>query len=133
MTDPAAKFRRKAIEALSRDTLASVTTKLELPVTDRRAHSAHIRAIMNAKAVPFEDVLRLLSRDELKSICASLNLDSSGKEKDPIIQRICDAVSGAAAAPATPEAKPAHARAEKRAKPAAPSGGGDLGFEDKLF
>src|SRR6266542_3047835 len=134
MTALSTKLRRKALHALSRGALAAITTKLDLPVADRRSQGAHVDAIVKAKGIELAGVLRLLSRDDLKAICAALDLDSSGKEKEPIAQRILDAVTGGGAqAPAPAEAERAPARSGKRAKPAASNGGGDLGFEDKLF
>jgi len=133
MTDPSPKLRRKALEALSRDAVAAVTGKLDLVVEDRRAQAAHVEAILKAKGRPFGDVLRLLSRDDLKAICMALGLDTSGKEKEPIVERILAVEGGGAApSPAAVEAQPEAPRAARRAK-ANGSNGGDLGFEDKLF
>jgi type I restriction enzyme M protein len=134
MSDLPKKLRRKALEALSRDTLAAITGKLDLTVEDRRAQAAHVEAILKAKAVSFGDVLRLLSRDDLKAVCAALGLEPSGKEKDLIVQRVLAARgAGPVLAPAAASAKPGPARPPKRAKANGSSGGGDLGFEDKLF
>ncbi len=133
MPDLSPKLRRKALEALSRDALAVVSTKLDLVVEDRRAQVAHVEAILEAKGPKFGDVLRLLSRDDLKDICEVLGLDTSGKEKEPIVRRILAAEGdGTTPAPAAVEAEPAVPRVAKRAK-ANGSNGGDLGFEDKLF
>jgi type I restriction enzyme M protein len=88
MTDPSPKLRRRALETLSRDSLATVTAKLGLEVEDRRSQASHVEAILKAKATPFGDVLRLLTREDLKAICEALGLDTAGKEKEPIVQRI---------------------------------------------
>jgi type I restriction enzyme M protein len=132
MTAPSTKQRRKALEVLSRDALAAITTKLDLPVADRRAQSAHVEAIVQANAVRFGDVLQLLSRDDLKAICAALDLDTSGKEKESIARRILDTVAGGAPVPVPAGVEPASVRNGKRAMSAG-SNGGDLGFENKLF
>ena len=97
MTDPSPKLRRRALETLSRDSLATVTAKLGLEVEDRRSQASHVEAILKAKATPFGDVLRLLTREDLKAICEALGLDTAGKEKEPIVQRILAADSGGAA------------------------------------
>ncbi len=132
MTHPSSKLRRRALTALTRASLAAVTTKLNLAVADRRSQEAHAEAILGAKGVPFGDVLRPLSRDDLKVICRALGVDDSGKEKEPIVQRILAAEDGATpAAPAA--AEPAPAKGGKRVKAAKANGGGDLGFEAKLF
>jgi len=88
MPELPAKTRRAALEVLSRDTLADITTSLNLAVEDRRAQAAHVDAIMRSRTVDFGELLRRLSRDDLKAICTALGLDTSGKEKEPIIQRI---------------------------------------------
>jgi type I restriction enzyme M protein len=131
MTTPSGRLRRKALQALSRNALATVTTRLDLAVADRRSQGAHVEVILKARPLEFSDVLRLLPRDDLKAICRALELDDSGKEKEPIVQRILAAESGAApAAPVSAEVVPL--KTGKRPK-TAKANGGDLGFEDKLF
>jgi adenine-specific DNA-methyltransferase len=88
MPDLTPKQRRAALEVLSRDRLAEITTRLDLAVEDRRAQAAHVNSIINARNVEFAQVLRSLSRDELKLICNAFKLDSGGKEKNQIIGRI---------------------------------------------
>jgi adenine-specific DNA-methyltransferase len=88
MPDLTPKQRRAALEVLSRDRLAEITTKFKLVVEDRRAQVAHVNSIINARNVEFAEVLQHLSREELKSICGALGIDDSGKEKDPIVARI---------------------------------------------
>ena len=131
MTDQAlpAKFRRLALEVLSRDRLGEITAKFDLQVEDRRAQAAHVDAIVRSRTVPFSEVLGLLQRDELKAICAALGLDTSGKEKAPLIQRILSA-------PEQKELPLSKAVSPEEAKPSKKpdkKGGGDLGFEDKLW
>lgn len=88
MPDLPPKTRRKALDALSRDTLATITKKLDLVVADGRAQGAHVDAIVRSRTVDFGDVLRQVSRNELKAICGELGLDDSGRDKESIIQRI---------------------------------------------
>jgi adenine-specific DNA-methyltransferase len=132
------RLRRAALEVLTRDRLASITEKYNLTVEDRRAQAAHIDAIVRSRSLDFGDVLRLLQRDELKAMCEALGLDTSGKEKDPLIERILAGGNGIGTggtvanqkngektgtnfALSVPEAKPKKARA-----PAAPrSAGGE--------
>ncbi len=92
MADLPVKSRRAALETLSRDRLAEITARYELHVEDRRTADSHVAAIAKARSsLDFSDVLRMLSRDELKAICEALGLDTSGKEKEPIVQRILGA------------------------------------------
>lgn len=125
------KLRRTALEALSRDRLASITEKFNLDVADRRQQAAHIDAIVRSRSVEFANVLRLLSRDELKAICEALGLDTSGKEKEPIVQRVLAASEQKELPLRVPVAADVEARYAD-AKPAKKNGG-DLGFEDKLW
>ena len=46
-----AKHRRTALETLSRDRLAEITSKFDLTVEDKRAQAAHIDAIIKARSV----------------------------------------------------------------------------------
>jgi adenine-specific DNA-methyltransferase len=89
-----AKARRAALEVLSRDRLAEITSEFDLDVEDKRAQAAHIDAIIKARSLDFADVLRDLSRDELKDICSALGLDTSGKKKDLIVDRIVSSGTG---------------------------------------
>jgi hypothetical protein len=72
MPDLPSKIRRAALEALSRGTLAAITAQYNLAVEDRRAHAAQVDAIMRSRSIEFGDVLRKLSRDDLKTICAAV-------------------------------------------------------------
>ena len=66
--------RRSALEALSRERLARITSHYELDISDRRSAASHVDAIVRAKGVDFGDVLGLLGRDELKGACEALGL-----------------------------------------------------------
>ncbi len=83
-----AKTRRAALQVLTRDRLAEIAAAFDVAVRDRRAHAAHVDAIVGARAIDFGDLLRTLKRDELKAICVALGLDDSGREKDALVQRI---------------------------------------------
>src|SRR3990172_1106558 len=95
MADLSPKKRRAALEALSRDRLAGVTGAFNLAVEDRRSVAAHVDAIVRSRSVDFGEVLRQLQRDELKAICDALGLDTSGRKKDAIVERILGGGNGA--------------------------------------
>src|SRR6266536_858237 len=120
------KLHRAALEALSRDRLGAITDKFNLAVEDRRAHAAHVDAIVRARSLDFQDVLRFLARDELKDICTALGLDDSGREKEAIIRRIL----GADDQKELPLKAPVAADSEGKYIPARTTkkNGGDLGF-----
>src|SRR5690348_17244146 len=80
--------RRKALQALGHDRLAELTARFELEVADRRQRDAHVDAIVRARGLEFADVLRLLKREELQEMCAALELDATGREKELLIGRL---------------------------------------------
>jgi adenine-specific DNA-methyltransferase len=96
MPTPIPEYRQAALEALTRDELAAVTSALELEVPDRRAKGAHLEAMVKAEPSAFGDALRQLSREALKRICEALGLDTSGREKEVIVDRILAAERKAA-------------------------------------
>src|SRR5689334_5016004 len=89
--------RRSALEALSRERLTRITRRYDLRVADRRSATSHVDAIVRAKGVDFADVLGLLGRDELKAVCEALELDTSGREKQTLLDRVLGRSNGAAA------------------------------------
>ncbi len=80
--------RRLALETLGRNRLSEITACLDLDVGDRRVIANHVDAILGSQEVDFADVLGLLQRAELKSMCGALGLDTRGREKQRIIHRI---------------------------------------------
>jgi type I restriction enzyme M protein len=80
--------RRAALSALHRDRLAELTFHFGLELLDRRVTSQHLEALAEARDIDFEELLKILQRDELKVICARLGLDTRGREKQSIIDRI---------------------------------------------
>ncbi len=98
MPDLPAKVRRAALEALGRDTLANLTAKFNIAVPDRRATAAHVEALVRSRTVEFSALLGELQRDDLKAICKALGLETSGREKEVLVQRILARSSSAAPA-----------------------------------
>ena len=92
-----ARQRRLALEALSRERLSQITEHYDLNVADRRVAASHVDAIVRAKRVDFAEVLGLLGRDELKAVCEALGLDTSGREKQTLLDRVLGRSNGAAA------------------------------------
>jgi hypothetical protein len=75
-----AKQRRAALEVLPRDGLGQIAVRFELEAPDRRVAANHADAIVRARRVEFAELLGLLSRDELKAMCAALGRDTGGRE-----------------------------------------------------
>jgi len=82
------KARRTVLEQLSRDRLAELTLRFELDVDDRRSTDSHIDAIVRKRSLEFGRVLEGMQRDELKAACDALGLDSGGREKAKLVERI---------------------------------------------
>lgn len=97
MSDLPAKTRRAALEALGRNALAKLTDRFEVAVPNRRSAAAHVDALMRSRTVEFATVLGQLQRDDLKAICTALGLDTSGREKDVLVNRIVGVPSAPAA------------------------------------
>jgi len=77
-----------ALEALSRDALAKITERFGLAVHDRRSAAAHVDALMRSHTVDFGALRGHLQRDDLKEMCEALGLDTSGREKGVLSNRI---------------------------------------------
>jgi SAM-dependent methyltransferase len=76
------------LQQLSRDRLAELTTRFELDVGDRRSTDSHIDAIVRKRSLDFRRVLDVLRREELQAACAALGLDSGGREKTKLVERL---------------------------------------------
>jgi hypothetical protein len=82
------KVRRVVLEQLPRDRLAELTERFELEVDDRRSADSHIDAIVRKRSLDFRRVLDVLRREELQAACEALGLDSGGREKAKLVERI---------------------------------------------
>jgi hypothetical protein len=82
MANPTGTTCRAELEALSRDCLATLTDLFNLPVKDRRSTAAYVNALICARSLDFGELLRWLSRDEMKAICESLDLDTLGRRRN---------------------------------------------------
>ncbi|HYI03223.1 N-6 DNA methylase [Hyalangium sp.] len=130
-----AQQRRTALEQLARDRLITLTDHFGLDVSDKRVAENHVSALLRARSVEFSELLGLLTRQELQSICDALHLDRSGREKELLIQRILSGGEGGQGelplSEAAPEEEPAEKPKAGRAKVS--KNGGDLGFEATLW
>ena len=105
------KERRLVLAQLSRDPLGELTTRFELDVADRRSTDAHIDAIVRKRSLDFWRLLDVLLREELQAACEALGLDSAGREKSKLLERILGA-DEEARAPASSTPTPASVRTE---------------------
>ncbi len=82
------KSRRAILQQLSRERLAELTAHFELAVADRRSSEAHVDAIVRKRSLDFRRLVEMLGRDELKAACEALGLDSRGREKAGLVERL---------------------------------------------
>ena len=88
----------------------------------------------------------MLKRDELKKICQILDLDDSGRRKEPLIDRILGSAGRKPEAMETPKAKPppkqstagkttvtTKTKTKRARKASSNNNGANLGFEQKLW
>lgn len=107
------KDRRTILEQLTRDRLSELTTRLNLDVVDRRSTDTHIDAIVQKRSLDFSLVLDHLKREELQAACEALGLESGGREKGKLVERIL--------ACARPPTGAASSREDSAVEPVAPA------------
>jgi type I restriction enzyme M protein len=127
--------------------LSDIATAYDLPTADRRTSEDQLDAAVQAGRVPLADLLGRYPRERLKELCRFLLLDDRGKEKAPLVARLLDpdasqgslklawpdpASPAADAAPAAKSKGPAASQKTPK-RGASADGGGDLGFEAKLW
>src|SRR5262245_35323555 len=83
--------KRDVLQILTRDELLAVVDRFELSVADRRAKDGLIEAVAASKKATLLEVLPELSRDRLKELCRSLELDDAGREKNALVERLTGA------------------------------------------
>ncbi len=113
--------KKRALEALKVDRLRELAWDLYLHVDDRRSREQLVKALADGRRIDFGVVLERLSRDELKSLCRTLELDDGGRAKDAIIDRILGGravASEPAARPAAPKTPRANGHAHPHAQAA---------------
>ncbi len=92
---------RHVLLQLTCDELATAVERFELAVKDRRAKEGLLDAIVSSKKVMLAEVLAGLSRDRLKELCRSFDLDDGGREKNALVERL----AGTKAVEAAPTSK----------------------------
>jgi type I restriction enzyme M protein len=92
--------KRDVLSVLTRDELLSIVDRFELSPPDRRAKDGLIEALAASKKATLADVLPELSRDRLKELCRTLNLDDSSREKSALVERLTG-TKGSEPAPAS--------------------------------
>jgi hypothetical protein len=80
--------KREVVELLKLHELQGIAEYYELSPDDARVRDDLIDAVVRSKRARLPELLAPLSRDRLKDICSGLELDTGGREKAPIIERI---------------------------------------------
>lgn len=88
-------FKRRLLSALCKEDLLAIGREHELDVTARLTIDELRDVVARSKRATVEKIVGDgMSRDTLKAICEACGLDSSGKEKQPIVDRILAAAKG---------------------------------------
>jgi len=87
-TAPSSSDKRIALDVLTADRLRQVVHALDLTLHDYRSRSSLISGLADGRRIAFDAVLERLSRDELKAMCHALDLETSGREKRLLIDRL---------------------------------------------
>src|ERR1035437_3685811 len=80
--------KRRVLESLTRQELQEAVDRYDLQVADRRVKDQLVDALAASRRAALPEALESLSRDRLKEICRSLDLDDSGREKALLIERL---------------------------------------------
>jgi hypothetical protein len=80
--------KRQVLGLLTRPELQDIADRYQLDVADRRVRDDLIEAAAAGRKVSLGEVLADYARDRLKELCRSLDLDDSGKEKAPLVERL---------------------------------------------
>ena len=89
--------KRTILAELTRDELRANVNYYDLPVDDRRINAQLVDALARSRKARLDEVLQDLSRDRLKELCRTFDLDDSGRKKADLVARL---VGPTAASPA---------------------------------
>lgn len=119
--------KRNVLAQLKRDELLEALDWYELEVDDRRVRDQLVDALAKSNKARLAEILPDLKRARLKEICGALDLDTSGREKSLLVERLTGAQkpptngAGRGASKASKAAasipKPAKATARKKTAP----------------
>ena len=80
--------KQRLLATLTKQRLIEIAGQFEITSLTALGKDDIVSEISAKRSVLVEDVLEFLTRDELKAICEELGLDSTGKEKNVLIERI---------------------------------------------
>lgn len=80
--------KRIALDALKADRLRELTRELDVDSKSYRDRDALIEALADGRRIEFSEIVRRLSRDELRAMCEDLGLDSQARDKSVLIERL---------------------------------------------
>lgn len=121
---PRAK-REAALGALPLKRLAALADEHGLGLTGRKTKQQCIQALLGSRRVTFTRLLAQLSRDELEKMCTRLKLDSSGRRKSDLVERLtvsaAQSASKQGSAKSRPSVKKSSAQEVRRTQAALPT------------
>ena len=95
--------RRTILEHLNRQTLLDLAYTFEIPGLTGKRKDDIVSTLARKRTIEPEAILRQVSRDDLKQLCEATGLDSSGRAKQPIIDRLLGRGDSPASSPPAPE------------------------------
>jgi hypothetical protein len=79
---------KSVLSALVKTRIIELSRDLELRTERSATKDRHIEALLRSKPMALPDILRALARDELKRVCRAHGLDSSGRARQTLIDRL---------------------------------------------
>jgi type I restriction enzyme M protein len=102
--------RKDVLETLTKKTLVELSRKFGFKGLEVLNKSGIVGKLARQRSISLESMLSELGRNDLKTICNKLGLDSGGRSKQPLIDRIVGQKSSLAPPPSP---KPAKAQVRK--------------------
>jgi type I restriction enzyme M protein len=120
--------KRQIVELLKRDELLAVVDQFGLEPPDRRGKDGLVNTVTSSRKATLNEILVIFKRATLKELCRGLGLDTSGKKKQSLVDRLTGVSAVAKSSfslkhPPKPEPKPESKQKAKNEK----------GFEESLW
>ncbi|HIQ20926.1 MAG TPA: hypothetical protein EYH34_06795 [Planctomycetes bacterium] len=80
--------KRKLLSSSTRQALLEIAYELEIPGLTGKNRDQIVDSLAGSRRASAQDILELLTRDELESVCRKLGLDETGRAKQVLIDRL---------------------------------------------
>ena len=86
--------RRKALKVLTRQRLVEIAKRLKVPGLSSKGKAQVVDALVAARAVKSDALLKLFHVEELKAVCRAVGVNDNGRSKAQLIARLLDGQIG---------------------------------------